>query len=121
MIYYLFAIMDNICCAFTILFILSSIFIGVTLVISILEYFDDFKEEDQRGIKLLKKWITPYIILILLVIFIPSQKQLAFILVAPHIVENKDIQETFKNIPEIAKLGAEYLKEVLNDKNKVGE
>lgn len=116
MIYYLFAIMDNICCAFAILFILSSIFIGFTLIASGLDYINDYDENYKRGIKLLKKWITPYIILLLLGIFIPSQRQLAFILIAPQIVENKDIQETFKNIPEIAKIGTEYLKEVLNDK-----
>ena len=48
--------------------------------------------------------------------FSPTTKQTAFIIIAPHIIENNDIKETFKNIPEIAKLGTDYLKEILKEK-----
>lgn len=53
------------------------------------------------------------IVLGLLQTFIPSQKQLAFIIAAPYIVENKQLQEAGKNSAEIIKLGTEYVKDML--------
>ena len=41
---------------------------------------------------------------------------MAFIYIAPAIVNNKDIQETFKQMPELTNLGLEYLKETLKEK-----
>ena len=46
----------------------------------------------------------------------PSTKQAAFIWVAPQIVENGAVKDTVKNIPELTKLGTEYLKELLKEK-----
>ena len=46
----------------------------------------------------------------------PTTKQMAFIYIAPAIVNNKDIQETFKQMPELTNLGLEYLKETLKEK-----
>lgn len=47
---------------------------------------------------------------------IPTTKQAAFIWVAPQIIENGAVKDTVKNIPELTKLGTEYLKELLKDK-----
>lgn len=46
---------------------------------------------------------------------LPTQKQLAFIIAAPVIVNNEDVQSTAKNIPEIMKLGTDYLKDILTE------
>ena len=47
---------------------------------------------------------------------IPTTKQAAFIWVAPQIIENGAVKDTVKNIPELTKLGTEYLKELLKEK-----
>lgn len=47
---------------------------------------------------------------------IPSTKQAAFIYIAPQIIENGAVKDTIKNIPELAKLGTDYLKELLQEK-----
>lgn len=47
---------------------------------------------------------------------IPSTKQAAFIYIAPQIIANGDVKDSIKAIPELAKLGTEYLKTMLKDK-----
>lgn len=47
---------------------------------------------------------------------LPTTKQAAFIWIAPQIVENGAVKDTVKNIPELTKLGTEYLKELLKEK-----
>ena len=47
---------------------------------------------------------------------IPTTKQAAFIYIAPQIIENGAVKDTVKNIPELAKLGTDYLKELLIEK-----
>lgn len=47
---------------------------------------------------------------------IPSTKQAAFIWIAPQIIENGAVKDTVKNIPELTKLGTDYLKELLKEK-----
>ena len=49
-------------------------------------------------------------------IFMPTAKAIAFIYIAPQIIENGAVKDTFKNIPELTKLGTEYLKEILKEK-----
>lgn len=51
----------------------------------------------------------------LITTFVPNQKQLAFIIAAPYIVENQQLQEVSKNSAEIIKLGTEYLKQSLSN------
>lgn len=52
------------------------------------------------------------IISMLLAVFVPTTKQAALIYIAPKIVNN----EVIENVPEITKLGTEYLKELLKEK-----
>lgn len=47
---------------------------------------------------------------------LPTTKQAAFIWIAPQIVENGAVKDTVKNIPELTKLGTDYLKELLKEK-----
>lgn len=48
--------------------------------------------------------------------FLPSTKQAAFIWLAPQLIENGAIRNTIKNIPELAELATDYMKETLKDK-----
>jgi hypothetical protein len=47
-----------------------------------------------------------------LAVFVPTTKQAALIYIAPKVVNN----EVIENVPEITKLGTEYLKELLKEK-----
>lgn len=112
--YYLFAILENVGFILTLFFIISSIAMFFYIIGRVISYIDDDIKEivDKIG-----KWFVPfYIILTLLGTFIPSQKQMAFIIAAPYIVENKDLQDSAKNTAEIIKMGTEYLKKALEDK-----
>lgn len=118
--YYLFAILPNICILINVLTTIC-VFCGVITTVCILYYhvdhIDDFKIFKKIG-----KIVYPVLVLLLLLAtFVPSQKQLAFIIAAPYIVENKDLQQAGKNTGEIIKLGTEYLKEVLHEKKTVNE
>jgi hypothetical protein len=113
--YYLFAILPNIQTALTVIQIVSVIFTALISTGIVLYYMED--TEEFKVFKTIGKWLYPFLICItLLNIFIPSQKQLAFIIAAPYIVENEDLQQAGKNTGEIIKLGTEYLKDILDDK-----
>lgn len=114
--YYLFAILPNICTTLTILTTICALCCVPTVVANIAYYMDDI--EDFKIFKKIGKVLYPItVMLILLNTFTPSQKQLAFIIAAPYIIENEDLQQAGKNTAEIVKLGTEYLKGVLNDSN----
>lgn len=110
--YYLFAILPNINVTLGVLLIATSFAMAFWFVgfIITLDYDDDL----HKLLSKIGKWFVPfYIVLILLQTFVPSQKQLAFIIAAPYIIENQQLQEAGKNSAEILKLGTEYVKDVL--------
>ena len=72
------------------------------------------KKESDFG--LVKSFFALGCVFSLITTFVPNQKQLAFIMAAPHIIENKDLQEAGKNSAEIIRLGTEYLKQSLEMK-----
>lgn len=110
--YYLFAILPNINLTIAILLTVASFLMAFWMIwfCITLEYDDDLH---KNIIKIGKGFIPFYVVLALLQTFIPSQKQLAFIIAAPYIVENQQLQEAGKNSAEIIKLGTEYVKDVL--------
>ena len=114
--YYLFAILPNIN---TTLFIMTTIGIICSIPVTILIFaciIDDI--DDFQIFKKIGKVFYPVLaLLVMLNTFIPNQRQLAFIIAAPYIIENEDLQQAGKNTTEIIKLGTEYLKEILNDSN----
>ena len=115
--YYLFAILSNINTALLVVQTIAVV-AAVPLTIAVVGYYmDDI--EDFAIFKKISKWFYPFLICTtLLNIFIPSQKQLAFIIAAPYIVENEDLQQAGKNTTEIIKLGTEYLKGVLDESKR---
>jgi uncharacterized protein YqhQ len=115
--YYLFAILPNICTTLTILAVICAICCVPTVVATIAYHIDGI--DDFKFFKRIGKVLYPVtVLLILLNTFIPTQKQLAFIIAAPYIIENEDLQQAGKNTTEIIKLGTEYLKEILDDNNR---
>ena len=105
--YYLFAILPNINILLGVMTVVSA-FIGIGGFLIGAEA-DDLKEAE----KIFKPAFYIMIVTGFLQTFIPSQKQLAFIIAAPYIVENQQLQEAGKNSAEIIKLGTEYVKDVL--------
>lgn len=111
--YYLFAILPNINAGLGALFgilIMLAVFLSVALIV----FIDSRDEDNYQFLIKCGKWLYPILaIMFLLNVFIPSQKQLAFIIAAPYIVENQQLQEAGKNSAEIVKLGTEYVKDIL--------
>jgi hypothetical protein len=114
--YYLFAILPNINTALLIVQTIAVV-AAIPLTIAVIGYWMD-AIDDFEIFEKIRRWFYPFLICItLLNTFIPSQRQLAFIIAAPYIIENEDLQQAGKNTTEIIKLGTEYLKEILNDSN----
>ena len=66
--------------------------------------------------KIRNKFLIAASIFTAISVFIPSSKAVAFIYIAPQIIENGAVKDTVKNIPELTKLGTDYLKELLKEK-----
>ena len=115
--YYLFAILPNICNALLALLTVG-IVCSIPLTVFTFAYYIDGVEDFKIFKKIGKVFYPVLALLVLLNTFVPSQKQLAFIIAAPYIIENEDLQQAGKNTTEIIKLGTEYLKEVLNDSSR---
>lgn len=118
MIYYLFAILGNVSFLLGVISALG-LFISVLCVIATGVYISD--KDDPFGIvfsKIAKWWFPFYTVVIILSVLVPSQKQMAFIISAPYILENKDLRDAGSNTAEIIKLGTEYLKNILEEQTK---
>jgi len=132
MIYYLLTIVDNlhgIMVAFSIVFGAALFAMTVINFVHIVDNLDDIRQnrylqynENSLRRKLFSKLnkisAVLFAISLSFTVFLPSSKGIAFIYIAPKIVENGDVKETFANIPELAKLGTEYLKDLLKEKVK---
>lgn len=111
--YYLFAILPNINHGIGVLLAVVVI-LAAFLTVAMIVFIDDRDCDDYQLFIKCGKWLYPILaFMFLLTVFIPSQKQLAFIIAAPYIVENQQLQEAGKNSAEILKLGTEYVKDVL--------
>ena len=93
----------------------------IMLIVSIIicdDRYDDFTESLKKLIKSLhiKTVFISGIVLLAFSQLLPTTKQAAFIWIAPQIIENGAVKDTVKNIPELTKLGTDYLKELLKDK-----
>lgn len=80
--------------------------------------FGDFTESLKKLIKSLhiKTMFISGVVLLVFSQLLPTTKQAAFIYIAPQIIENGAVKDTVKNIPELTKLGTDYLKELLKEK-----
>ena len=111
----------------------SSLSVGLEILLFIFflafGLFWIFNIEDNLGgrgdaiVKNLKKILLFFIVPIFCVVsliknLIPTTKEMAFIYIAPAIVNNKDVQKTIQKIPELSGLGLEYLTETLKGEIK---
>ena len=107
---------------------LSNKGIGVLIIIFIIYFtmllpvsLEDQEEEQQAMIRKIKNifffLIIPlYCLSFVIATLIPTSKEMAFIYIAPAIVNNKDVQKTIQKIPELSGLGLEYINELLKTK-----
>ena len=103
-----------------ILLVITSFLTVTTLIVGGTEFYSDGGESVKnlaRMFKLKMMFIVSFILLGISMA-LPTTKQAAFIYVAPQIIENGAVKDTVKNIPELTKLGTDYLKELLKDKIK---
>lgn len=117
--FYIFTKLSDVVCACIILGVIST----VASLISTVAYYTDlsYNYDDEEKQELLKHynvkgWYLVCIISWLMATFLPTTKQAAFIWIAPQIVENGAVKDAVKNIPELTKLGTDYLKELLKEK-----
>lgn len=113
---YLLTIVDNIPIVLTPIVVLLGFGILVGTIGMIIFSVDGCIEIVEAILPWYKRGLYAFILLTSLILFIPSSKGIAFIYVAPQIIENGAVKDTVKNIPELTKLGTEYLKEILADK-----
>lgn len=108
---------------------LSSKGIGALIIMFIIlftmflltESLRELEKEQQELIKKIKNifffLIIPlYCLSFIIATLIPTSKEMAFIYIAPAIVNNKDVQKTIQKIPELSGLGLEYINELLKTK-----
>lgn len=99
----------------------STLLLVVTILILFLSFFvsyDDVKTPYYEYLKTyrLKLFAILFCVFYSIGTLIPSTKQAAFIYIMPHIIANGDVKDSIKALPELAKLGTEYLKTMLKDK-----
>jgi len=78
-------------------------------------FHEDFIEELEREKvkKYIKRFFYGMLIFLSLSTILPTTKQAAAIYILPNIVNNEDLQETIKQIPELSNLGLQHLKEIV--------
>lgn len=115
--YYLFAILPNIKILLSIIVVVLFVFAIVGFIAMASENENMLDEENKKELdfKSISSFFIFGCIFSLILTFTPNQKQLAFIIAAPYIVENQQLQEASKNSAEIIKLGTEYLKQTLSN------
>lgn len=110
---------DKMACFMLIIFIILSIFTVIySSVIAEEDYHRTFIEvfKEVYIVTRLHILFISMVVLTLIYTLIPTTKQAAFIYIAPQIIENGAVKDTVKNIPELTKLGTDYLKELLKEK-----
>lgn len=119
--YYLFAMLPNIK---TLLGVIIAVLFAFAILGIIIKAQNESMEFEENKTKLdfgpVKLLFSLGCIFSLIMTFIPNQKQLAFIIAAPYILENQQLQEAGKNSAEIIRLGTEYLKQSLSNEIKEG-
>ena len=120
---YLLTIVDSLTTFTGVIALILSMILTVVTVVSLCEKYENIgyaRKSDRIKVKLLEKLrnklAVAVFILSVFTIFVPTSKAIAFIFIAPQIIENGAVKDTFKNIPELTKLGTEYLKEILKEK-----
>ena len=101
-----------------VLIILFTIIFTIFLSFESLRYLEEEQKTTIRKIKNVFFFliIPLYCLSFIIATLIPTSKEMAFIYIAPAIVNNKDVQKTIQKIPELSGLGLEYINELLKTK-----
>ena len=119
---YLFTRLDNINCILALILLVS----GTIACMALWSYWDKSHDKYYRfdyaqhlkSKKILNISSKVFFIVLAIGFFIPSQKEAAFIYIAPKLINNVNFQETVKQIPELSNLGLQYLNDILKEKIK---
>ena len=125
--FYLLAKLNDIVCVLSTLSIIGFICCAIAIVPIALtaDTNSSYCEPDRFFNKLFKKYLKDFMwykiftvsaVFLTIATLLPTTKQAAFIWIAPQIIENGAVKDTVKNIPELTKLGTDYLKELLKEK-----
>ena len=102
---------------------LASVIATICLVWTVIVFFGCMLQDADSSIKAevigelyADKALIIGTISLLLALFVPNTKQAALIYITPQIVNNEAVSDTVKNMPELTKLGTDYLKEILKEK-----
>lgn len=101
-----------------VLIILFTIIFTIFLSFESLRYLEEEQKTTIRKIKNVFFFliIPLYCLSFIIATLIPTSKEMAFIYIAPAIVNNTDVQKTIQKIPELSGLGLEYINELLKTK-----
>lgn len=101
-----------------VLIIFFLIFFTFFLSFESLRYLEEEQKTTIRKIKNVFFFliIPLYCLSFIIATLIPTSKEMAFIYIAPAIVNNTDVQKTIQKIPELSGLGLEYINELLKTK-----
>lgn len=125
--FYILAKLSDIGCVLSIFSIIGFICCAIALfpMISLANTNSSYSDPDRFFNKLFKKYLKDFMwykiftvsaVFLTIATLLPTTKQAAFIWIAPQIVENGAVKDTVNNIPELTKLGTDYLKELLKEK-----
>lgn len=111
--YYWFAILDNIKYGLTFITVLFFI-LGCVIA----AFYSNCINNERKSSIIFCYTLVFTMFLVILNVFIPSQKQMAFIIAAPYMFEDKQIDDKAKNLKDILRIGKEYIKAQLDEKDK---
>jgi hypothetical protein len=98
-------------------FVIISVISAICFIGNIFLYLDQWDEDKKSKIKpTIKYFALSMLTSGIFVVSIPSKKEMAFIYIAPAIVNNQDFQKTVKQLPELSNLGMQYLNDILKEK-----
>ena len=100
------------------LFVLIGVLTLFGSAIILLGFIDTHSDEKEKKYQQFIKRVWKITLPICLVSFLfasltPNTKEAAFIYIAPKVINNADLQESVKKLPELTNLGLEYLNDLL--------
>lgn len=110
-----------------ILNLIGIILVGSLFMFAFSYFFQELNTDDRDYNPVPYKKFRRYLLYVAIpslvfTMFVPTQKQLAFIITAPMIYNNTDIQDTFKELPKafnnLVQLGNQYLEENIKVKGE---
>lgn len=118
--FYLLTKLDDFGAVLFVISILCFIAFAIIFIPSLMCSVEAEETRDEFVETMKKLWVFKVfwtgVICLTIATVLPTTKQAAFIWIAPQIVENGAVKDTVKNIPELTKLGTDYLKELLKEK-----